>query len=325
MANIPKSQLDAVDTRVEVMLRRLFEGRTVNFEEINGVDIASPDDDDILFYNLTLDLWENHPLKTINGESLKGPGDISVGGGGGSGTVTSVAFTAPSQFAVSGSPITTSGTLALTWNNQVANRVLAGPATGVDAAPTFRALVADDIPGLPPDQIRNNTEERLLGWGETVSGDGNGALISTGTGFVWSGDSLTLSANLQGWHAIDPTTRVQSVNTRTGSVTLTDKDVPATVVTESGTSRAMANSDAGTYIRFTNTSAKTATFGTDLDVVGQEFHIRNVGTNDLTLTPSSTTLNAPSGGTLVVPTGGTCTVKQVASTEFDVFGTTTAA
>lgn len=37
------------------------------------------------------------------------------GGGGGSGTVTSVAMTVPSLLAVTGSPITTTGTLALTW------------------------------------------------------------------------------------------------------------------------------------------------------------------------------------------------------------------
>ena len=35
------------------------------------------------------------------------------GGGGGSGTVTSVALTVPAALAVSGSPITTSGTLAI--------------------------------------------------------------------------------------------------------------------------------------------------------------------------------------------------------------------
>lgn len=40
--------------------------------------------------------------------------DSTGGGGGGSGTVTSVALTAPAAFNVSGSPVTTSGTLALT-------------------------------------------------------------------------------------------------------------------------------------------------------------------------------------------------------------------
>ena len=64
----------------------------------------------------------------------------------GTGTVTSVAMTVPSILSVSGSPITVSGTLAVSLATQAANRVFAGPATGADATPTFRALVAADIP-----------------------------------------------------------------------------------------------------------------------------------------------------------------------------------
>lgn len=62
------------------------------------------------------------------------------------GTVTSVAFTAApaSLFDVSGSPITTSGTIALSMDNQNANVVLAGPASGAAAPPSARALVVDD-------------------------------------------------------------------------------------------------------------------------------------------------------------------------------------
>ncbi|KVD37863.1 beta strand repeat-containing protein [Burkholderia ubonensis] len=66
--------------------------------------------------------------------------------GGGTGTVTSVGLTAPSQFTVSGSPVTSSGTLTFAWGNQTANYVLAGPTSGGAAAPTFRALVAADLP-----------------------------------------------------------------------------------------------------------------------------------------------------------------------------------
>lgn len=63
------------------------------------------------------------------------------------GTVTSVAITLPtSVFDVSGSPITGSGTLAVTFDNQTANTVFSGPTTGAAAAPTFRPLVAADIP-----------------------------------------------------------------------------------------------------------------------------------------------------------------------------------
>lgn len=71
-----------------------------------------------------------------------------LAGSGGSGTVTSVALTEPSEFSVAGSPITGSGTLVVTKANQTANTVWAGPTTGSPAQPTFRALVAADISGL---------------------------------------------------------------------------------------------------------------------------------------------------------------------------------
>ena len=62
------------------------------------------------------------------------------------GTVTSVALTLPAIFSVTGSPITTAGTLAATLASQSANLVFAGPSTGAAAAPTFRSLVAADLP-----------------------------------------------------------------------------------------------------------------------------------------------------------------------------------
>ena len=68
-----------------------------------------------------------------------------------SGTVTSVAQTVPTEFVVSGSPITSTGTLAITKANQTANQVWAGPSSGAAAAPTFRSLVAADLPGQPFD------------------------------------------------------------------------------------------------------------------------------------------------------------------------------
>jgi hypothetical protein len=64
----------------------------------------------------------------------------------GLGTVTSVALSLPSIFTVSGSPVTTSGTLTGTFNTQNANLVFAGPSSGVAATPTFRSLVSADIP-----------------------------------------------------------------------------------------------------------------------------------------------------------------------------------
>jgi hypothetical protein len=72
-------------------------------------------------------------------------------GGGGSGTVTSVGLADTSAtpiYGISGSPVTTSGTLDFALLTQSAGKVFAGPATGSAAQPTFRSLVATDIPAL---------------------------------------------------------------------------------------------------------------------------------------------------------------------------------
>lgn len=67
------------------------------------------------------------------------------------GTLSSVglsdASTAP-IYAVGSSPLTANGTLTLTLNVQAKNLAFMGPATGSNAQPTFRALVAADIPTL---------------------------------------------------------------------------------------------------------------------------------------------------------------------------------
>lgn len=60
------------------------------------------------------------------------------------GTVTSVGLSLPSIFTVTGSPVTTSGTLTATFNTEPANTVFAGPASGGAATPTFRALTVAD-------------------------------------------------------------------------------------------------------------------------------------------------------------------------------------
>jgi hypothetical protein len=61
----------------------------------------------------------------------------------------SITLTAPDLFTVTGSPAAYNGTLDFEWNTVAVNTVLAGPGTGSTAAiPTFRSLVAADIPSL---------------------------------------------------------------------------------------------------------------------------------------------------------------------------------
>ncbi len=86
--------------------------------------------------------WPNQTISVTNGH-----------GGPDGGTVTSVGLSLPALFSVTGSPVTTSGTMTATLADQSANLVWAGPATGAAAAPAFRPLVAGDIPTITAGQV----------------------------------------------------------------------------------------------------------------------------------------------------------------------------
>lgn len=63
--------------------------------------------------------------------------------------VTSVGLSLPAEFSVSGSPVTSAGTLSGTWASATQNYVFAAP-NGSSGTPSFRALVANDTPGNLP-------------------------------------------------------------------------------------------------------------------------------------------------------------------------------
>lgn len=92
-----------------------------------------------------------------------------------SGTVTSVALADGSTtpiFTISGSPVTSSGTLTETLITQTANTVFAGPTGAGPTQPTFRALIAADLP------TGNLTDAGIDGI--TIT-NGTSAVIGTGT------------------------------------------------------------------------------------------------------------------------------------------------
>jgi hypothetical protein len=93
-----------------------------------------------------------------------------------SGTVTSVALADGSTtpiYNISGSPVTSTGTLDFTLKTQTANTVFAGPTTGSAAQPTFRALVSADIPSLSATYV---TQSEVGAASGVASLDGTGKI-----------------------------------------------------------------------------------------------------------------------------------------------------
>jgi len=149
------------------------------------------------------------------------------------GTVSSVGLSLPAIFSVSNSPVTTSGTLTGTLATQTANTVFSGPTTGGAAVPTFRSLVAADIPNLDASKI--TTGFLPIARGGTNSGtalNNNRVMVSSGGAIV---ENAALTANLPIFTDANglpttsaPATGVQGYWTRTGAnelhnSTLTDK------------------------------------------------------------------------------------------------------
>lgn len=78
----------------------------------------------------------------------------AIGAGTGNGTVTSVGLALPVEFSITNSPVTSSGTLTGAWASQTAKYFFAAP-NASSGTPTFRAIVASDIPTLNQDTTGN--------------------------------------------------------------------------------------------------------------------------------------------------------------------------
>ena len=131
-------------------------------------------------------------------------------GGGGGGSVTSVGLSLPSSvFTLSGTPVTTIGTLTGTFASQSVNTVFAGPTSG-SGTPTFRMLAASDIPSGG-----NLTDTGTDG---IVIGNGSGAVIGSGTTIAQHVADTSHNGYLA---STDWNTFAASISSLTGDVTAT--------------------------------------------------------------------------------------------------------
>ena len=215
----------------------------------------------------------------VNASILGGGG----GGGGGSGTVTSVAQTVPSWMSVSGSPITTAGTLALTGaTGQTSHQVVGtcGSSTTVGQC----SLVAGDLPTIPITQVGS----------AGLSGSGGISVASTGV--------ISLSGNL-------------NVGAGTGTSLIVtgilDGTVPVTITTGTSATLGAGTYSSGYTLNQEATAGTGVTYTLPATAVGLQYCVSNSGTTGvvntgvLTVYPPSSSYVILNGTVNTVGGGGT--------------------
>lgn len=154
---------------------------------------------------------------------------------------------------------------------------------------------------------------------------------------------LSVSTGTTNWNNLDDYARVYHITTLAG-VRTSARDCrggpggvhgqgvgggggsggPAPLISDATSNRDVTPADAGSYIRFTATGAKTCTFDVAEGFAApEEYHLANRAVSgDLTVVGVGLTINPPKDGSLVLAPGDTATVKLVDTAEADVYGST---
>ncbi|HRS01778.1 MAG TPA: hypothetical protein P5545_04445, partial [Bacteroidota bacterium] len=118
-------------------LNGTFPDPTVAKLQGKTVSSSAPSNGQVLKWNAAQSQWE--------------PANEGAGG-----TVTSVGLSLPSEFTITGSPVTTSGTLTGQWATENQHYIFAAP-INTSGTPSFRLLDTSDIPGLNASKITSGT------------------------------------------------------------------------------------------------------------------------------------------------------------------------
>jgi hypothetical protein len=176
-----------------------------DLEDLSDVAVTSPVDGNLLIYNATAQDWQNNLITAGTGATVtNGPGTITISATGSGGTVTSVGQTfTGGLISVAGSPITTSGTLALTVAGTSGGvpYFSSGATWATSAVLAANALMVGGGAGVAP-STRSTGANVLTALGVAVGTAGafvvNGGVLGTPSSGTVTNLTGTASINING-------------------------------------------------------------------------------------------------------------------------------
>ncbi len=191
---------------------------------------------------------------------------VATGATANTGTVTSVGLSMPSEFSVTNSPVTTSGTLTVAKVSQTQKTFFAAP-NGADGEPTFRTIAASDVPTL-----NQNTT------GTAANVTGTVAIANGGTGATVAATALS---NLGGAPLASPTfTGVPAAPTASAGTNTTQ--IATTAFVQAAVDTARTGLDVKESVRVATTANITLSGAQTIDgvsvVAGNRVLVKNQDT-----------------------------------------------
>lgn len=164
------------------------------------------------------------------------------------GSVSSVGLALPSIMTVSGSPVTSSGTLTGTLTTQAVNAIFAGPSSGAAAAPTFRSLTTADIPALSyVTSVAATVPAFLSIAGSPITTSGTLAISYSGTALPIANGGTGQTTASAAFNALSPVTTTGDLIIGNGANSATNLAIGTNgyVLTSNGTTATWAAATGG--------------------------------------------------------------------------------